>query len=139
MSKHRERTDGEAAPALTMKAVVASPRFAQYVEDYIEWLQGREVKYSSIANYTNSCVSLLLYVMSDDHFQYEATGDSGFSVYEQVCNLRRHAHSAAQQVRMLPVCGSCGLVRPRLLPRLGSAQRSSHTPSPTYFRFSPAD
>ena len=56
MCNHRDRSaDVGEPPALTMKAVVGSPRFAQYVAEYIEWLQAREppVKYSSIANYAN--------------------------------------------------------------------------------------
>jgi hypothetical protein len=43
-------------------------------------------------------VSLLTYVMSSDE-TYDGTGDLGFSIYDQICNLRRQAHSAAQQVR----------------------------------------
>jgi hypothetical protein len=56
MCNHRDRSADEGEPpALTMKAVVGSPRFAQYVAEYIEWLQAREppVKYSSFANYAN--------------------------------------------------------------------------------------
>ena len=47
-----------------------------------------------------SLVSLLTYVVSSDE-TYDGTGDLGFSIYDQICNLRRQAHSAAQQVRML--------------------------------------
>ena len=45
-----------------------------------------------------SLVSLLTYVMSSDE-TYDGTGDLGFSIYDQICNLRRQAHSAAAQVR----------------------------------------
>ena len=41
-------------------------------------------------------MSLLTYVMSSDE-TYDGTGDLGFSIYDQICNLRRQAHSAAQQ------------------------------------------
>ena len=37
-------------------------------------------------------------MMSSDE-AYDGTGDLGFSIYDQICNLRRQAHSAAQQVR----------------------------------------
>ena len=43
-------------------------------------------------------MSLLTYVMSSDE-TYDGTGDLGFSIYDQICNLRRQAHSAAAQVR----------------------------------------
>ena len=36
--------------------------------------------------------------MSSDE-TYDGTGDLGFSIYDQICNLRRQAHSAAAQVR----------------------------------------
>mmetsp|Transcript_103739 Transcript_103739/g.298466 ORF Transcript_103739/g.298466 Transcript_103739/m.298466 type:complete len:726 (-) Transcript_103739:375-2552(-) len=99
MKTHRQRTDGEEEPpALTMKAVVGSCEFGRYVEEYVGWLQERGVLFSSIANYTNSLVSLLTYVMSDEG--YEATDESVFTIYEQLCNIRRQAHSAAAQDRM---------------------------------------
>ena len=56
MRTHRDRSADEGEPPpLTMKAVVGSPRFAQYVAEYVDWLQEREppVKFSSIANYAN--------------------------------------------------------------------------------------
>jgi len=99
MKSHRDRSDDEGdPPRLTMKGVVGSAQFGLYVEQYVEWLQAREVKFSSIANYTNSLVSLLTYVMGDE--DYEASGESGFTIYEQLCNIRRQAHSAASIDRM---------------------------------------
>mmetsp|Transcript_25652 Transcript_25652/g.59851 ORF Transcript_25652/g.59851 Transcript_25652/m.59851 type:complete len:457 (-) Transcript_25652:1913-3283(-) len=98
MKSYRTRTDDEDPPALTMKAVVGSCEFGRYTEEYVEWLQAREVKFSSIANYTNSLVSLLTYVMSDE--EYQVTDESQFTIYEQICNIRRQAHSAAAQDRM---------------------------------------
>jgi len=99
MRSRRDRSDDKGdPPALTMKAVVGSCEFGRYVEEYAEWLQARDVKFSSIANYTNSLVSLLTYVMGDE--DYEVTGESGFTIYEQLCNIRRQAHSAASIDRM---------------------------------------
>jgi len=99
VKSHRDRSDDEGdPPPLTMKGVVGSAQFGLYTEQFVEWLQQRDVKFSSIANYTNSLVSLLTYVMGDE--DYEVTGESGFTIYEQLCNIRRQAHSAASIDRM---------------------------------------
>mmetsp|Transcript_103697 Transcript_103697/g.297996 ORF Transcript_103697/g.297996 Transcript_103697/m.297996 type:complete len:429 (-) Transcript_103697:954-2240(-) len=99
MRSYRDRSDDEGdPPPLTMKGVIGSADFGLYTEQYVEWLQARDVKFSSIANYTNSLVSLLTYVMGDE--DYEVSGESGFTIHEQLCNIRRQAHSAASIDRM---------------------------------------
>ena len=95
---HRPKDeDGdELAPPLTITGVIANPRLGRWVEQWVEWLKLRECSYTTIANYVNSCVTLVAYTLSD---AFEGRLEDTTSVYTELVNMRRQAHAIARQVR----------------------------------------
>ena len=84
---HRNTSQDEAPIPLTLRAVFSHARLGEWVEEYLEFLEGRGLQWSSKANYTTGIVNILSFAIADDG--YVLTEEKGLTVMEQVLNLRR--------------------------------------------------
>ena len=87
LKDHRDTSQDEAPVPLTLRAVFSHARLGEWVEQYLEFLEGRGLQWSSKANYTTGIVNILSFAIADDG--YILTEEKGLTVMEQVLNLRR--------------------------------------------------
>ena len=106
---HRDTSQDEAPIPLTLRAVFSHARLAEWVEEYLEFLGGRGLQWSSKANYTTGIINILSFAIADDG--YMLTEERGQTVMEQVLNLRRQCDANATIQKMYrrrhKVCFSC--------------------------------
>jgi hypothetical protein len=95
---HRDASQEEAPIPLTLRAVFSHARLAEWVEQYLEFLEERGLQWSSKANYTTGIINILSYAIADDG--YVLTEEKGQTVMEQVLNLRRQCDANATIQKM---------------------------------------
>ena len=95
---YRDASRDEAPIPLTLRAVFSHARLAEWVEQYLEFLEGRGLQWSSKANYTTGIINILSYAIADDG--YVLTEERGQTVMEQVLNLRRQCDANATIQKM---------------------------------------
>ena len=95
---HRDASQDDGPIPLTLRAVFSHARLAEWVEQYLEFLEGRGLQWSSKANYTTGIINILSYAIADDG--YVLTEERGQTVMEQVLNLRRQCDANATIQKM---------------------------------------
>ena len=95
---HRDASQDEAPIPLTLRAVFSHARLGEWAEQYLEFLQGRGLQWSSMANYVTGVINILSFAIADDG--YVLTEERGQTVMEQVLNLRRQCDANATVQKM---------------------------------------